>query len=151
MLEKPIAYYVTQVLKKVIESGTGRGANIGRPAAGKTGTTDGPNDAWFAGYTPELVTVVWMGYLELLNGIGGKDRPDINFYLGFNFNLFNSLSLVFFNDIMNLKTTLKGIEFSPELNLEEILKIISNVKNLFKDEIEFSIFGHGYFPVMNSR
>lgn len=91
------------------------------------------------------------GVLELLNGIGDKDRPDINLYLGFNFNLFNSLSLVFFNDIMNLKTTLKGIEFSPELNLEEILKIISNVKNLFKDEIEFSIFGHGYFPVMNSR
>ncbi len=91
------------------------------------------------------------GVLELLNGIGGKDRSDINLYLGFNFNLFNSLSLVFFNDIMNLKTTLKGIEFSPELNLEEILKIILNVKNLFKDEIEFSIFGHGYFPVMNSR
>jgi len=91
------------------------------------------------------------GVLELLNEIGCKDKSDINLYLGFNFNLFNSLSLVFFNDIMNLKTTLKGIEFSPELNLEEIFKIISNAENLFKDEIEFSIFGHGYFPVMNSR
>ncbi|MBA7623423.1 Biosynthetic peptidoglycan transglycosylase [subsurface metagenome] len=86
LLEKPIAYYVTQVLKKVIESGTGRGANIGRPAAGKTGTTDGPNDAWFAGYTPELVTVVWMGYLESnkpmepINGrtiVGGAYPADI--------------------------------------------------------------------------
>ena len=86
VLEKPIAYYVTQILKKVIESGTGRGANIDRPAAGKTGTTDGPNDAWFAGYTPELVTVVWMGYpesnkpMEPINGrpiAGGAYTADI--------------------------------------------------------------------------
>ncbi|MBC8390893.1 MAG: PBP1A family penicillin-binding protein [Actinobacteria bacterium] len=86
VLEKPIAYYVTQILKKVIESGTGRGANIGRPAAGKTGTTDGPNDAWFAGYTPEMVTVVWMGYpesnkpMEPINGrvvVGGTYPADI--------------------------------------------------------------------------
>ena len=86
VLEKPIAYYVTQILKKVIESGTGRGANIGRPAAGKTGTTDGPNDAWFAGYTPEMVTVVWMGYpesnkpMEPINGrtiVGGAYPADI--------------------------------------------------------------------------
>lgn len=86
VLEKPIAYYITQILKKVIESGTGRGANIGRPAAGKTGTTDGPNDAWFAGYTPELVTVVWMGYpesnkpMEPINGrpiVGGAYTADI--------------------------------------------------------------------------
>ena len=86
VLEKPIAYYITQILKKVIESGTGRGANIGRPAAGKTGTTDGPNDAWFAGYTPELVTVVWMGYpesnkpMEPINGrpiVGGAYPADI--------------------------------------------------------------------------
>ncbi|MBE3089598.1 MAG: U32 family peptidase, partial [Actinobacteria bacterium] len=72
-------------------------------------------------------------------------------YLGFNFNLFNSLSVVFFKDLLSDNVILKGIELSPELNLEEILKIISNAENLFKDEIEFSIFGHGYFPVMNSR
>ena len=86
VVEEPIAYYVTQILKKVIESGTGRGADIGRPAAGKTGTTDGPNDAWFTGYTPELVTVVWMGYpdsnqpMEPINGrtiVGGTYPADI--------------------------------------------------------------------------
>ena len=44
--------------------GEGKGAGIGRPAAGKTGTTSDHRDAWFAGYTPELATVVWMGYLE---------------------------------------------------------------------------------------
>jgi putative protease len=91
------------------------------------------------------------GVLELLNEIGCKDKSDINLYLGFNFNLFNSLSVVFFKDLLSDNVILKGIELSPELNLEEILKIISNAENLFKDEIEFSIFGHGYFPVMNSR
>jgi len=86
VLEKPIAYYITQILKKVIESGTGRGADIGRPAAGKTGTTSDFKDAWFAGYTPDLVTVVWMGYpdsnkpMEPINGrtiVGGTYPADI--------------------------------------------------------------------------
>ncbi|MCK5567749.1 MAG: PBP1A family penicillin-binding protein, partial [Actinomycetia bacterium] len=64
ILEKSVSYYITRILKTVIEAGTGRGANIGRPAAGKTGTTSDHKDAWFAGYTPELVTVVWMGNPE---------------------------------------------------------------------------------------
>ncbi len=57
-----IAYATTQVLKGVITGGTATRANIGRPAAGKTGTTQDYRDAWFVGYTPQLVTAVWMGY-----------------------------------------------------------------------------------------
>jgi penicillin-binding protein 1A len=53
---------VNYVLQGVIKNGTGRSAQIGRPAAGKTGTTEDYRDAWFAGYTPELATVVWNGY-----------------------------------------------------------------------------------------
>jgi len=53
---------LNQVLTGVIESGTATRANIGRPAAGKTGTTQDFESAWFAGYTPNLVTVVWEGY-----------------------------------------------------------------------------------------
>ncbi len=64
ILEEPVAFHVTTILEKVITEGTGKGANIGRPAAGKTGTTSDYKDAWFGGYTPELATVVWMGYLE---------------------------------------------------------------------------------------
>jgi penicillin-binding protein 1A len=64
VLDSPVAYYVTSLLQRVIIEGTGKGANIGRPAAGKTGTTSDYKDAWFGGYTPELATVVWMGYLE---------------------------------------------------------------------------------------
>jgi len=57
-----VAYVATDVLKGVIKSGTGTAANIGRPAAGKTGTTQVYRDAWFCGYTPDLVTAVWVGY-----------------------------------------------------------------------------------------
>jgi penicillin-binding protein 1A len=57
-----VADNVTDVLRGVIQSGTGTNANIGRPAAGKTGTTSDFVDAWFAGYTPTLSTAVWMGY-----------------------------------------------------------------------------------------
>lgn len=49
------------MLQSVVEAGTGRRAAIGRPAAGKTGTSQEFRDAWFIGYTPNLVTGVWMG------------------------------------------------------------------------------------------
>lgn len=52
---------LTDMLKDVIIKGTGTGARINRPAAGKTGTTDNYQDAWFAGYTPNLAAIVWMG------------------------------------------------------------------------------------------
>lgn len=56
------AYMLTKALEGVIASGTGTAADIGRPAAGKTGTTNDYADAWFVGYTPQLVTAVWVGY-----------------------------------------------------------------------------------------
>ena len=61
-IDPGVAYLVTQILSGVIAQGTGTRAQIGRPAAGKTGTTDDYADAWFVGYTPELVTAVWVGY-----------------------------------------------------------------------------------------
>jgi penicillin-binding protein 1A len=54
---------LTGILEKVVEDGTGRRAQLpGRVAAGKTGTNDDYADAWFVGYTPDLVTAVWVGY-----------------------------------------------------------------------------------------
>ena len=58
------AYLMTSMLKDVIAAGTGAAANIGRPAAGKTGTTSDWKDAWFCGYTPNTVGIVWMGFDE---------------------------------------------------------------------------------------
>jgi penicillin-binding protein 1A len=53
---------LSETLTGVVEAGTATTAQIGRPVAGKTGTTQDNRDAWFAGYTPQLATVVWMGY-----------------------------------------------------------------------------------------
>ena len=61
VLDTRVASSMVEMLKQVIKFGTGRSANIGRPAAGKTGTTDSYKDAWFIGFTPEIVTGVWVG------------------------------------------------------------------------------------------
>jgi penicillin-binding protein 1A len=58
------AYLVTQALEEVVARGTGVRANIGRPQAGKTGTSQDNADAWFVGYTPDLVAAVWVGFTE---------------------------------------------------------------------------------------
>jgi len=53
---------VDDVLQQVVLRGTGVNARIGRPVAGKTGTGEQWRDAWFVGYTPDLVTSVWVGF-----------------------------------------------------------------------------------------
>jgi penicillin-binding protein 1A len=58
------AAVVTRILEQNIQSGTGTRAAFGRPAAGKTGTNEEHADAWFAGYTPDLATTVWIGYTK---------------------------------------------------------------------------------------
>jgi penicillin-binding protein 1A len=64
VLEEPVADNLNKVLTGVIEGGTGTAAKIGRPAAGKTGTSEEYQNAWFVGYTPVLSTAVWMGHKE---------------------------------------------------------------------------------------
>jgi penicillin-binding protein 1A len=67
------AYLTTHLLKGVIEWGTGgKARELGRPAAGKTGTTNKYRDAWFIGYTPGLVAGVWVGYDDQAS-IGSKE------------------------------------------------------------------------------
>jgi penicillin-binding protein 1A len=52
---------LNQMLSETVRHGTGKAARLDRPVAGKTGTTQNFRDAWFAGYTADLVTVVWVG------------------------------------------------------------------------------------------
>jgi penicillin-binding protein 1A len=62
-ISKETAFVMTDLLKAVIQEGTGwRAKALKRPAAGKTGTTNDLRDAWFVGYTPSLVAGVWVGY-----------------------------------------------------------------------------------------
>jgi penicillin-binding protein 1A len=71
-----VAYVMTSMLESVINEGTGYpNAVIGRPAAGKTGTTSSFRDAWFVGYTPDLVAAVWIGnddYSRMNESYGGN-------------------------------------------------------------------------------
>lgn len=62
---------INNILAGVVSGGTGKGANIGRPQAGKTGTTEDSADAWFVGYTPDLVTAVWVGFPQARVPMGG--------------------------------------------------------------------------------
>ncbi|HWJ02300.1 MAG TPA: PBP1A family penicillin-binding protein, partial [Verrucomicrobiae bacterium] len=93
VMKESTADMVTDMLKSAVESGTGKQAQLaGRLVAGKTGTTQLPNlpefgqlkqgnkDAWFAGYTPELLGVVWLGYditdgKHFLNKVYGGSYP----------------------------------------------------------------------------
>ncbi|MDQ4149955.1 MAG: PBP1A family penicillin-binding protein [Actinomycetota bacterium] len=76
-LDEEVADHATAILQGVITGGTGTRADIGRPAAGKTGTAQDFQNAWFVGYTPELSTAVWVGFKELnrpLENVRGVGR-----------------------------------------------------------------------------
>jgi len=74
VLDESVVAMVTDCLTNVVTSGAGIAADIGRPAAGATGTTRDDADTWFVGYTPDLVTAVWVGYpneRKPMTGVGG--------------------------------------------------------------------------------
>jgi penicillin-binding protein 1A len=77
---------VTSLLKSVVEEGTGRAAKVlGRPIAGKTGTTNDYKDAWFAGYSTDFACVAWTGYddnLTLGRGEAGA-KAALPAFIGF--------------------------------------------------------------------
>jgi len=74
VIPRETAFIMTNLMQSVVSSGTGgRARALGRPVAGKTGTTNGMKDAWFVGYVPQLVAGVWVGYdQERSLGAGGS-------------------------------------------------------------------------------
>jgi penicillin-binding protein 1A len=63
VMDPGVAFVVTSMLQSVVEKGTGQKAKeLGRPVAGKTGTTNDTHDAWFVGFTPDLLAGVWVGF-----------------------------------------------------------------------------------------
>ena len=73
LMSPVIASQITSMLRDVITYGTGMRANIGRAAAGKTGTTSDYKDAWFVGYTPQLIAGVWIGYDDMRKSLGSTE------------------------------------------------------------------------------
>lgn len=95
------------------------------------------------------------GIIKLISNMKG----DINLYLNPVLNIFNNLAVFFYYELIdkinaagsNLKISIKGINLSSELNLEEMSEIIDNFReNNFKD-LNFSIFSYGYYPIMTAR
>ena len=73
-IDRTTAFLVTSLLKSVVEEGTGSGAKgLGKPLAGKTGTTNNYVDAWFVGYAPSMVTGVWVGYDNSSASLGDRE------------------------------------------------------------------------------
>ncbi|MCS7164084.1 MAG: penicillin-binding transpeptidase domain-containing protein, partial [Thermodesulfovibrio sp.] len=70
VISPEVSAIITEMLKDVVIYGTGTRANIGRPVAGKTGTSNDFKDAWFIGYTPQLVAGVWVGYDDMRKSLG---------------------------------------------------------------------------------
>ena len=112
---------MTAMMKTVIISGTGTGANIGKPAAGKTGTTDDYKDAYFVGYTPDIVTGVWVGddNNKRINGLYGGTLP-----------------AKIWKEVMTVATRdLGSKDFDyPEIELENYSSVYGNVKVIGDEE-----------------
>ncbi|MGV8057961.1 MAG: penicillin-binding protein 1A [Smithellaceae bacterium] len=85
VIDPRIAFMTTYVMQDVVESGTGRRVkSIGRPIAGKTGTTNDVRDAWFIGFTPSVITGVWVGFDQEISlgkqEVGGRAAAPIWLY-----------------------------------------------------------------------
>ena len=119
VLDKDTAGMMTAMLRKVIKEGTGKGADIGKPMGGKTGTTNENKDAWFIGYTPDIVTGVF---------IGNDDNKSIGLTGG-------SAPARIWKDMMTVATEPYG---SPEFDYEEVdLTVIydsSSSQDIAEDE-----------------
>jgi penicillin-binding protein 1A len=86
VIDKSTAYVMTNMMEEVVQTGTARRIKaLGRPSAGKTGTTNNVYDAWYVGFTPRYVTGVWVGYDQERNlGRGeGGGRAASPIWLGF--------------------------------------------------------------------
>lgn len=77
ILDQPTVEQMQALMQATVQYGTGRAANIGRPAAGKTGTSDKNRDGWFIGFTPNVTLGVWMGRDDnsAVSGLTGGGAP----------------------------------------------------------------------------
>lgn len=106
VLPADVVFLLTSMMQSVVQEGTGRGARaLGRPVAGKTGTSAENRDAWFAGFTPRFVSVAWVGY-DTPKKIGPKETG-------------GRAALPIWLDVMKAaESDLPGLSFSPPSGVE---------------------------------
>jgi penicillin-binding protein 1A len=102
-----VARTMTAMLEEVIQFGTGMQAKaLGRPAAGKTGTTQDYTDAWFIGFTPQLTSGVWVGFDDKQISLGKKEtgaRAALPIWLEFMQGALNGVPEVEFANVVSLE------------------------------------------------
>lgn len=139
VLSAETAYILTNMMQGVIQDGTGTPANIGRSAAGKTGTTDNYETAWFIGYTPELLVGIY---------VGNDDRTPVEI---------SGTQVAGMWGIMMSKTLagIKPSEFPIPPRIVTGVPIYANTGKLATPggggEIEYSAFIRGTEPVADTR
>lgn len=146
VLNETTAYLMTDMLRGVIERGTGTNARIGRPAAGKTGTHQNYQDAWFVGYTPELVTAVWFG----------ADIQERMVYSGVRYGSWNAAT-IWGHYMREVTRDLPASDFAKPDGLVENVAIdiktgllVPNNCNLPQDEVRLETFIRGTEPTAYS-
>jgi penicillin-binding protein 1A len=134
------AYIVTNLLEGVVQEGTGQRVKaLGRPVAGKTGTTDDLHDAWFMGYTPGFTTGVWVGFDDdtpLGDGETGS-RAASPIWLGF-------MQALLQNRPVKMFTVPEGVVFA-KIDTETGLLAIAE-----SEETRFECFKEGTEPTTYS-
>ena len=118
VLDSRTAAILTAMLETVVKEGTGRQANIGKPAAAKTGTTDNYKDAWFVGYTPNVATGVW---------VGNDDNSNMKMPL-----TGGTVPAVIWRDVMKIVTEPYGnVDFTyPDIELKKPTEYQSAISNI---------------------
>ncbi len=143
VLSEQTSYIMTDMLRGAIERGTGQSAKIGRPAAGKTGTAQDYRDAWFVGYTPELVAAVWFG----------EDTPRQMVYEGVRYGSWNAAAL--WKEFMQEATKNIPVSDFPKPSDGIVEGVLIDIRtgllvpedcSLPKDEIRSEIFIQGTEP-----
>lgn len=121
VIDEAAAYMTVNMMEDVFTSGTAGGMGIGRPAAGKTGTTDTFIDAWFVGFTPDLSTAVW---------VGDDNNTPMNYMYG------SGAPLSIWHDFMvkALATTPKSSFINPGVNVPAEPQIKQDDKDKDKDK-----------------
>ena len=127
------------MMEQTIESGTGKNAKLNRPAAGKTGTSQSLRDAWFVGFTSNIVVGVWFGNDNdsPMKKITGGTAPAI---------LWKEFMTAAHQDIKPRGFSYQSYERKPKhLNDEKINRIIQKSKNLDKRKNFFDSLIENFF------